>query len=221
VASTVTAPVPAPAPDPRERGLFGLHYRVYRWVLEWSGHRHARVALFVLAFAEASFFPIPPDVLLMAMVLAVPARAAGYAVVATVGSVVGGLAGYAIGWGLWHVVEPYAFEYLAFMKFTPETFALVQEKYRANAFLALFTAGFTPIPYKIFTVAGGVFGVGIPVFVAASILGRAGRFLLVALVLRALGPSVMPFIERYLGWLTLAFAALLVAGFWLLGSLGH
>jgi membrane protein YqaA with SNARE-associated domain len=106
------------------------------------------------------------------------------------------------------------------MKFTPEVFDQVQIKYQANAFLALFTAGFTPIPYKIFTIAAGVFRVGIPVFIVASVLGRAGRFLLVALLLRFLGPTVKPFIDKYLGWLTIAFVVLLILGFWVVGKLG-
>lgn len=206
---------------PRPRGWRGWHYRLYDWVLHWSGHRHAEPALFILAFAEASFFPIPPDVLLMSMGLAVPRRALRYAVIATGGSVLGGLAGYAIGYSLWQLIEQWAFRYLAFMNFTPEVFELVRGKYDANAFLALFTAGFTPIPFKIFTVAAGVFRISLPVFIVASLFGRAGRFLLVALALRFMGPSIKPLIERYLGWLTVAFAALLVLGFWIVGRAGH
>lgn len=198
----------------------GPHYRLYHWVLRWSSHARAQTALFWLSFAEASFFPIPPDVLLMAMTLAEPARALRFAGIATVGSVLGGLAGYGIGYGFWLAVEPFVFRYLGFLRFTPEIFAAVQEKYQANAFLALFTAGFTPIPYKVFTIAAGVFEVGLLVFIVASVLGRGGRFLLVAMCLRWLGPSVRPFLDRYLGWLTLAFVALLVGGFWLVGRLG-
>jgi len=205
----------------RPRGWRGLHYRLYDWVLHWSGHRHAQTALFGLSFAEASFFPIPPDVLLMSMGLARPDRVLRYALIATMGSVSGGLAGYGIGYGFWQLLEPYAYRYLGFMKFTPEVFAAVQHKYQANAFLALFTAGFTPIPYKIFTIAAGVFEIGIPVFILASVLGRAGRFLLVATALRFLGPTIKPLLERYLGWLTLAFAALLILGFWIVGTLGN
>ncbi|HXV77772.1 MAG TPA: YqaA family protein [Candidatus Polarisedimenticolaceae bacterium] len=205
--------------EPRPRG--GLHYRLYDWVLHWSAHRHAQSALFVLSFAEASFFPVPPDVLLMSMTLARPVRAVRYALIATIGSVTGGLAGYAIGYGFWTALEPYAYRYLHFMKFTPEVFAAVQHKYQANAFLALFMAGFTPIPYKIFTVAAGVFGVAIPVFIVASLIGRAGRFLLVALLLRFAGPTIKPFLDRYLGWLTIAFVALLILGFWVVGLLGN
>jgi membrane protein YqaA with SNARE-associated domain len=207
--------------DQPQRERRGIHYRLYDWVLHLSGHRHAQVALFGLSFAEASFFPVPPDVLLMAMTLAKPLRAIRYALVATTGSVLGGLAGYGIGYGFWSVLEPYAYKYLHFMRFTPEVFAVVQQKYQANAFAALFTAGFTPIPYKIFTIAAGVFEVGIPIFILASVLGRASRFLLVALLLRFAGPTIKPFLDKYLGWLTLAFVVLLILGFWAVGLMGR
>jgi len=192
----------------------GIHHRVYRWVLSWSAHPRSVPALFALAFAEASFFLVPPDVLLMAMALARPHRARWYALVCTLGSVVGGLGGYLIGWALWNAIDTWVYAHLGFLGMTPENFALVQSKYDANAFLALFTAGFTPIPFKVFTIAAGVFEVGLPVFVLASLTGRAGRFFLVAELVGRLGPRVQPFVEKYLGWLTLAFAALLILGFW-------
>jgi membrane protein YqaA with SNARE-associated domain len=208
-------------PNPaRRKGLLGLHHRVYDWALRWSAHRHAQPALFFFAMAEASFFPVPPDVLLISMGLARPKRALWFAAIATAGSVIGGMIGYGIGWGLWQVIEPICFEHLGFLGFTPENFELVQGKYRENAFLALFTAGFTPIPYKIFTVTAGVFGVSIPVFLIASTVGRAGRFLLVGALVGWGGPAIQPFIEKYLGWLTLAFVALLILGFVVLGQLG-
>jgi membrane protein YqaA with SNARE-associated domain len=204
----------------RPRGIRGLHFRLYDWMLHWSAHRHAQTALFLLAAAEASVFPIPPDVLLISMALARPLRAMRYAAIATAGSVSGGLVGFAIGWGLWRLVEGWAFGHLGFLGFTPDNFAAVQTAYQNNAFLAVFSAGFTPIPYKVFTIAAGVFGIGLPVFIAASILGRAGRFFLVAALLRVVGPAVKPFIERYLGWLTLAFVALLIIGFVVIGRFG-
>jgi len=204
----------------RRKGLLGLHYRLYDWALHWSGHRHAQSALFLMSLAEASFFPIPPDVLLISMSLARPKRAFVFAGIATAGSLVGGVLGYAIGWGLWQVIEPFCFEHLGFLGFTPGNFALVQDKYQANAFLALFTAGFTPIPYKIFTIAAGVFGIAMPTFLIASLVGRAGRFCLVAGLVGWGGPAIQPFIEKYLGWLTLAFVALLIFGFWVLSRLG-
>jgi len=205
----------------RRRGWRGLHYRLYDWVLKWSGHKQAQSALFLFSGAEASFFPIPPDVLLIAMCLAKPMRAARYALIASVGSVLGGLGGYAIGWGAWKVIGEFCFEHLRIIGFTAENFDRVQQAYQNNAFLALFTAGFTPIPYKVFTIAAGVFEIALPVFIVASALGRAGRFFLVALLVRFIGPAVKPFIEKYLGWLTLAFVVLLVAGFWFVGRMSH
>lgn len=204
----------------RPRGWRGWHYRLYDWVLRWAGHRHAQVALFFLAFAEASFFPIPPDVLLIAMAVARTGRALWYAAVATLGSVTGGLLGYWIGRGVWHLVDEYFFRYLGGFGFTAENFASVQNAYQENAFLAIFTAGFTPIPYKVFTIAAGVFEIHLAVFLAASLLGRAGRFFLVALLIRWMGPRVLPFIEKYLGWLTLAFVVLLVLGFYFIKVVG-
>jgi membrane protein YqaA with SNARE-associated domain len=198
---------------PRPAGLRGLHYRLYDWVIRLAAHRHARWALFLIAFVESSFFPIPPDVLLIAMALARPGAARTFAAISTVGSVLGGLLGYAIGLGLWRAIEASVFLHLGPIGFTPENFELVQMKYQENAFLAVFSSGFTPIPYKIFTIGAGVFEVPIPVFILASILGRGARFFLIAELLKRVGPRVMPFIERYLGWLSLAFVALLILGF--------
>lgn len=205
----------------RRRGLLGLHYRLYDWVLHWSGHPRAGAALFLLSLAEASFFPVPPDVLLISMSLARPRRATLFALIATVGSITGALIGWLIGWGLWAALDDWVFANLGFLGFTPQNFDTVRDLYQSNAFLALFGAAFSPIPFKVFTIAAGVFGIGIPVFVLASTIGRAGRFVLVALLVGLLGPRVQPFIERYLGWLTLAFVVLLVAGFWVIGTLGH
>jgi membrane protein YqaA with SNARE-associated domain len=182
-------------------------------VIRWAGHRHARWALFSISFAESSFFPVPPDVLLIAMVLARPRSARLIAVVCTAGSVLGGLFGYAIGRGMWQAIKDPTFHYLGGLGFTPQNFDLLQIQFQENAFLAVFTSGFTPIPYKVFTIGAGIFEVSLPIFFAASLLGRAARFFLVAELLGRLGPRVMPFIERYLGWLTLAFTLLLILGF--------
>lgn len=194
----------------------GLHHRLYRWVLSWASRPSAVPALFVLAFAESSFFPVPPDVLLIAMSVADPRRVRWFAAVCTVGSVLGGVAGYAIGYGMWHAIAGFVFDHLGGIGFTPANFALIQERFQENAFLAVFTAGFTPIPYKVFTIGAGVFDVALGTFVAASIAGRVGRFFLVAELVARIGPHVQPFIERYLGWLTLAFVALLIGGVWIL-----
>ena len=204
----------------RRGGLLGLHYKLYDWVLKWAAHRHAAWALFLIAVAEASFFPVPPDVLLIAVCLATPRRSLWYALIATAGSVSGGLLGYVIGWSVWQGIETWAFTNLSFLGFTQGNFVRVQELYRNNAFFALFGAAFSPIPYKVFTIAAGVFGVGIPVFILASSLGRAGRFGLVAAMLWWFGPPIKKFIDRYLGWLTLAFVVLLIGGFVLISKVG-
>jgi len=204
----------------RRGGLLGIHYKIYDWVLKWAAHKHAAWALFLIALAEASFFPIPPDVLLIAVCLAQPQRSLWYALVATAGSVTGGLIGYLIGWSIWQGLETWVFANLSFLGFTEANFQKVQELYRNNAFFALFGAAFSPIPYKVFTIAAGVFGVALPVFVLASAVGRAGRFGLVALLIWWFGPPIKRFIDRYLGWLTLAFVVLLIGGFVLISKLG-
>lgn len=197
----------------RPAGLRGIHYRLYDWVIAWAAHRRARWALFGLSFAEASFFPVPPDVLLVAMVIARPRKARAFAAMATAASVLGGIAGYAIGVGLWSLISGWTFGHMGALGFTPDNFERVQSLYQQHAFMAVFSAGFTPVPYKVFTIGAGVFEVALGVFIAASVLGRGLRFFIVAELVGRLGPRVMPFIERYLGWLSLAFAALLVLGF--------
>ncbi len=195
---------------------YAVHRRLYAWVLRWAAHRHAGWALAGLAAAEASVFPVPPDVLLVAMTLARPRAWARWAGLTTLASVAGGLAGYGMGFGLWQLVGAWFFEHLGPLGFTPENFAAVQRAYGRYAFWAVLTAGFTPIPYKVFTVAAGVFEVSLATFTAASLLGRAGRFFLVAGLVRWVGPPVQPFVERHLGWLSLVFLLLLLGGFWVL-----
>ena len=183
--------------------------RLYDRVLEFETSPHAGRALFGLAFAEASFFPIPPDVLLMAMCLSAPARAFRYALVCSLGSVLGGIAGYAIGWFLWLELQGFFFSYI----FSESAFEKVAMMYRDNAFLAVFTAGFTPIPYKVFTIAAGVFQVSFAVFLGASLVSRSARFFLVAGLLKYIGPAVKTTIDRHFDWLSLVFMALLIGGF--------
>jgi membrane protein YqaA with SNARE-associated domain len=203
----------------RRTGWRGLHYRVYDWVLHWAAHPHAQSALLLLAFAESSVFPIPPDVLLIAMCLAQPRRAFRYAAISGVGSVAGGILGYGIGWGLWEVVSDAFYHWVP--GFTPEVYARVAALYDRWNFWVVFAAGFTPIPYKVFTIAAGVAHINFGVFVLASAVSRTARFLLVSLLIFRFGPSIMPFIEKYLGWLTVLFVVLLVGGFYLIGVAGN
>ncbi len=183
--------------------------RLYDWVLSWADTPYGVPALFVLAFAESSFFPIPPDVLLIALALAAPTRAFRFAAWCTVGSVLGALLGYLIGYALWSVFEPMLLGPII----RPRDFAMVTEKYHEYGGLAVFTAAFTPIPFKVFTVAAGVAKLSIAPFVAGSLAGRAGRFFLVALVIRLTGDRAREFIDRYFNLVTLVGAALLVGGF--------
>lgn len=193
---------------PRRRGPLR---RLYDWVLSWADSRHGLTALAVISFTESSFFPIPPDVLQIALSVSRPRRAFLYAGVSAIASVAGGVAGWVIGWGLWQMVAGFFFDYVP--GFSHDKFEYVETLYRENAFLAIFVAAFTPIPYKIFTIAAGVFGVPLVTLVAASAVGRSLRFFLVAGVMRLFGEQARRILDRHLEWVTLVFGVLLVAGF--------
>ena len=182
--------------------------RLYDWVLSWAETPYGVPALGLLAFAEASFFPIPPDVLLMALALAIPHRSFRYALVAAIGSVTGGILGYLIGWGLWEQVADYFYNYVPGVSI--EGFKQVQRLFEEYDFWTIFAAGFTPIPYKIFTIAAGVFQVNFAVFVVASAIGRSLRFFLVAGMFYYFGRQARGLIEKYFNQLTLAFMLLVV-----------
>ena len=185
--------------------------RLYLWVLHWADTKYGTPALAAISFAESSFFPIPPDVLQIALSVSKPRRSFYYAGVSAVASVLGGILGWLIGAFLWQAAEGVVF---AIPGFTVEAFATVQELYLDNAFLALLTAAFTPIPFKVFTIASGVFEVPLATLVIASSIGRSGRFFLVGTAIYVFGPTIRGFLDRYLEWITIAMLALLVAGFY-------
>jgi len=185
--------------------------RLYDWVLSWADSRHGTAALAGISFAESSFFPIPPDVLQIALSVAKPKASFFYAAVSAIASVAGGVLGWLIGWGLWQAVAPLFFGYVP--GFSEAKFAYVEDLYQSNAFLAIFAAAFTPIPYKVFTIAAGVCGVPLPTLVAASALGRGARFLLVATVMFFCGGMAKRFLDRYLEVATLALGAAVIGGF--------
>lgn len=202
----------------RKHPITGWMYRLKDWTEGFATRPHAVAALFLLAFAESSFFPIPPDVLLIALCVAQPKRSFYFALACTVASVLGGLAGYAIGHFLWYDLSgnfgPVARLFFDHVPgFSVEAFEKVRVLYEEWNFWVVFTAGFTPIPYKLITITAGVFNIDLVMFTIASIAGRAGRFFLVGAALYWLGPRVQHFLEKYLEWLTLAFVVLLVAGF--------
>jgi len=185
--------------------------RLYDWVLHWAYTPYGAPALFLLAFAESSFFPIPPDVLLLALCISVPAKSFRFALICSLGSVLGGVVGYAIGMVLWEGVSGYFYAYVP--GFTPQVFHQVQNLFSTYDFWAIFAAGFTPVPYKVFTIGAGVFDINFPVFVLASAVGRSLRFFLVAWLIFRFGPAMRAFIEKYFNLLTIVFVVLLVGGF--------
>lgn len=195
-------------PKPPRRGPLR---RLYDWVLSWADTPHGTTALAAISFVESSFFPIPPDVLQIALSVARPSRSFLYAAVSTVASVAGGVLGWLIGWGLWKAVEPWFFDWVP--GFSAEKFHSVEQLYQGNAFLAIFAAAFTPIPYKVFTIAAGVCSVPLGTLVAASVLGRGGRFFLVASATYFFGAAAKRFLDRYLELATLLLLAAIVAGF--------
>lgn len=185
--------------------------RLYDWVLHWAYTPHGPAALGTLSLAESSFFPVPPDPLLMALCLGRPQRSYRFAAITVAASVVGGLLGYAIGAGAWHVVGEYFFRYVPGV--TPETFASVQSLYDRYDFWAVFLAGLTPIPYKVFTLTAGVFSINLAVFTVASILSRGLRFFVIAGLIHHYGPPVSRFIDKRFNLLSWVFGVLLVLGF--------
>ena len=183
--------------------------RLYNWTMSMAGHRRAMPALAAVSFVESSVFPIPPDIMLIPMVLAERRRAFTIAAVCTIASVIGGLAGYLIGYAFWETVgEPI----LAFYGYG-EKFGHFTARYNEWGAWIVFTAGLTPFPYKVITIASGVTQLDLLVFTVASVLARGLRFFVIAGLLYAFGDPIRAFIERHLGKLTILFVVLLFAGF--------
>ncbi len=204
----------------------GIIGKLYDWVLHWAHTPYGLPALFILAFAESSFFPIPPDVLLIALAVSIPAKAFRFALVCTIGSVTGGMLGYLIGYEMWYSSSGQYSEFANFFftyipGFTTAQFDKVRQMYDENAFLSVFTAGFTPIPYKIFTIAGGVCKIEFSTFILASIISRAMRFFLVAGIIYKFGAPITKWIDKYFNKLAILFTALLIGGFVLIKAVLH
>ncbi|HYE45894.1 MAG TPA: YqaA family protein [Caulobacter sp.] len=189
--------------------------KLYDWVMGLAGSRHAPTALFAVSFAEASFFPIPPDVMLAPMVLKRPDRAWFYAFICTLASVLGGIAGYAIGYylidlGRWLLS-------LSGNGGDLDTFQCWVKEYGAWVVLI---KGLTPIPFKLVTIAMGMGKLSLPIFILTATLTRGARFFLVAGVVKVAGPAMLPVIEKRLGMVAVGVIALIVAGFVIAHYLG-
>ena len=183
--------------------------RLYDWTMHLAGHRRALLALAVISFAESSIFPIPPDVLLIPMILAARQRAWLIATVCTAASVVGGVFGYAIGALLFDTLGQPIVEFYGYL----DRYQEFRAGYEEWGAWIVAGAGFTPFPYKVITITSGVMQLDFAVFMLASVVSRGARFFLVAALLWYFGPPIRTFIERYLAQLTLLFFVLLFGGF--------
>jgi membrane protein YqaA with SNARE-associated domain len=187
--------------------------RLYDWVLHWAETPYGTPALFAISFSESSFFPIPPDVLQIALSVSRPRRSYYYAAVSAVASVLGAILGWLIGFALWSMVGEFFHEYVPGV--SRENMAYVGNLYQQNAFWSIFAAAFTPIPFKVFTLAAGVFHdyVSLSTLIVASMLGRSGRFSLVATAVYFFGPKVRDVLEKRLELATVVLFVLMVLGF--------
>ena len=189
-----------------------LFRSAYDWVLHWAATPYALPALCVISFVESSFFPIPPDILLIAMTVAVPALWMRFSLFCSIASVLGGMFGYFIGYQFMDLVGHRIVSFYHLQ----ETFDKIGGLYNEHQGWAVVAAGFTPLPYKIFTLAAGTFKIDFPTFVAASAISRSARFFLVGFLIYKFGPPIKVLIEKYFNLFTIVFFVLLVLGFYLL-----
>jgi membrane protein YqaA with SNARE-associated domain len=183
---------------------------LYDWTMGLAESRYALWALAAVAFVESSVFPIPPDILMIPMILAAPRRAWLIAGVCTVSSVAGGLAGYYIGWGLFESVGRPVLEFYG----KDAYFAEFSARYNEWGAWAVLIAGVTPFPYKVITIMSGATGLSVTVFMVASVIARGLRFFIVAALLWKFGAPIRDFIEKRLGLMFTLFCVLLIGGFY-------
>ncbi|MDY6857309.1 MAG: YqaA family protein [Thermodesulfobacteriota bacterium] len=183
--------------------------KLYDWVLHWAETPYGIWALFFLAFAESSFFPIPPDVLLIALAISIPDKSFRFALVCSIGSVMGGAFGYFLGLQFMEFIgQPIIAFYGAHDKFD-----YMQQLYNKYDAWAVAVAGFTPIPYKVFTIAAGACEINFSIFILVSLLSRSARFFIIGGLIFAFGAPIKSFIDKYFNILAIAFTVLLIMGF--------
>jgi membrane protein YqaA with SNARE-associated domain len=189
--------------------------KLYDWVLSWAETPYGSWALFILAFSESSFFPIPPDVLLIALAVGKPEKSLKFALICSVGSVLGGILGYLIGWQFMAMLGEKIVDFYGLT----EKVDYIGSLYRQYDAWAVGIAGFTPIPYKVFTITAGAFKINFLIFLLASALSRSLRFFLVGGLIYKFGPHIQTFIDKYFNILTVIFTIVLVGGFVLIKML--
>lgn len=199
--------------------------RLYNWILSWSESRWGWLALFIIALFEASWFPLPPDILLIALCLGAIKRSFRFATICLVGSALGAALGYMIGYFLWTTPSGEAtalanlfYEYI----FSVDSFNNVGALYDKFNFWIVFTAGFTPLPFKLFTIAGGMFHINFLMFIIASTVSRGMRFFLIAWLIWKFGAPIKSFIDKYFNLLATLFTIILIGftllAFWIFGN---
>ena len=199
--------------------------RLYNWILSWSNSRWGVLALFTIALFEANWFPLPPDILLIALCLGATQRSFRFAAVCLSGSILGAALGYCIGHFLWvtpsgdpTAIANFFYDHV----FSVEGFNNVGQMYDKYNFWIVFTAGFTPLPFKLFTIAGGMFSINFPMFMVASMVSRGMRFFLIAWLIWKYGAPIKTFIDKYFNLVASLLAAVIIGftalALWLFGS---
>ena len=187
----------------------GILRKMFAWVIHWADTPYGPIALFILAFTESSFFPIPPDVLLIALALGAPAKSFRFSSICTLGSVLGGMLGFFIGMMFFELVGMKILDFYGLI----DKFEMVQDMYRRYDAWFVAAAGFTPIPYKVFTIAAGTFGMNFYKFVIVSALSRGARFFIVSALIWKFGREIKEFIDKYFNILSILFFIILILGF--------
>ncbi len=191
---------------------FTLSRKMYDWTIHWAKTKYAEYALFCISFAESSFFPVPPDVLLIPMVISDRKKWFRTALICSIASVLGAMLGYYIGYALFELIGKKIVE----MYNMQQIVDVLRAKYEAHAFITVFTAAFTPIPFKAITITAGLFKISLFSLFIGSAIGRSARFFIVAGLIRIYGEKIQTFIEKYFNLLTVVFMVLLIGGFFAL-----
>lgn len=200
--------------------MFAILRRMYDWVLHWAKTPYGPIALFILSLSEASFFPIPPDVLLIALALGNRKLSYKFALICSIASILGAIGGYSIGNFLWWNGDGYNeiahFFFNHVPGFNESVFLDIKKQFDYYGFIITFTAGFTPIPFKVFTISAGAFNISFPLFLLASTISRSARFFLVAFLIVKYGEKVEGFINQYFNLLTIVFTLILIGSYFLI-----